>query len=191
MRGAIDPRLGIEQLFPIRGDVLPHAFGRPLQRDGSEEEHREDEVREQRREPDNLPRGVKAFPDDAVHDDPAQQEGAEEFPLHAAQFVDAAGDVQDPPVPILFHGGLAVVAVVHGVAAVVRAVVTEIRVPVVVAGSPGQAGEGREAHEEVEERPGDDDAVVHVEEENQGHGGVSAPFQQGHEIARHSGPAGP
>ena len=54
LSSAVDPRLGIEQFFPIRSNVLPHANGSSFQSDGSEEEDREDEVREQRRKPNDL-----------------------------------------------------------------------------------------------------------------------------------------
>ena len=45
------------------------------------------------------------------------------------------------------------------------------------AGVPGQVGEGAEACEQVEECPGDDDAVVDVEVEHHGHGGHPHPLQ--------------
>ena len=47
------------------------------------------------------------------------------------------------------------------------------------AAAPGKLGDVDDGHEEVVERPGDDDAVVDVEPEDDGHGGIANPLDSG------------
>ena len=95
--------------------------------------------------------------------------------------------------PVLLDGRLGLVEPPHGAVGhgeVARlGVVALVRVPPVSAVPPRQVRDGDEAVDQVEERPGDDDAVVYVEEEDEGHGGVADALEHGHELADEGGAA--
>ena len=57
--------------------------------------------------------------------------------------------------------------------------------------SPGQVWETGQGGDQVEEGPGDDDAVVDVEPEDDGHGGVSHPLQDGDQLSHHGTASSP
>ncbi len=57
------------------------------------------------------------------------------------------------------------------------------------AGAPGQIRDGHETANEIEERPGDDDAVVDIQEKDDGHGGVADALEDGDELSGHGGAA--
>ena len=57
--------------------------------------------------------------------------------------------------------------------------------------SPGQIWQTGRGGDQVEEGPGDDDAVVDVEPEDDGHGGVSHPLEDGDQLSHHGTASSP
>ena len=67
---SINPSRALQQLLPLRGDVVDQAVNRSFQCESPTEKDDHDEVGEEGGEPDDLPRAVQTFGDDAVDTEP-------------------------------------------------------------------------------------------------------------------------
>ena len=116
LRGSVNPRTRRQQQVPFRGHIVPESIGSSFQGNWAHQQHRQDHVGEQRREPDNLTQPnftshqlnqtqsiqfkyyvtalIDSFPNDEVDDDPAEQQRTQKFPAHRPQVFDTIGDTQ-------------------------------------------------------------------------------------------------
>ena len=87
--------LWVHQLGEVWRDVELDPFSRPRQGDSPDQENEQHEVGEGGGDVDDLAAGVDAFEDAAVDQDPGEEERAHQFPLEAADLVQAVRPTED------------------------------------------------------------------------------------------------
>ena len=94
LRGGIDPDLGFPDLVPVRVEEELETLHGPGQGDAPDDEGDEEEDGQRGGDVDNLPRGGDSLPQAEVHDDPGEDEEAQQLQPDGAHVVDTFRHLQ-------------------------------------------------------------------------------------------------